>query len=238
VRQGRPDTGKNIGFGDVTGAETGAGTNPGELMPGEAGTPPVINEVKSPGSEICCGSGTGRNGICGRFSCAWGSNPAGPVVGAAAGTVGVNPGMPVSPGAGAAGAARVGVNPGTPSPGVAVVAAGAAPGNSDVAPGTAELAPGRPAVDGCGTLIAALANGGGVCGCPPRAPAMFCSTWGAPAAEVTNCCPIFGAGTGGAGSAWAVPIKLPVSSAADEPATTAVARNNVQMVDMTLPGSR
>ena len=42
-----------------------------------------------------------------------------------------------------------------------------------------------------------------------------------------------GAGTG-AGSAWAVPIKPPMSKAADEPATTAVARTKVLMVDMTL----
>jgi hypothetical protein len=174
------------------------------------------------------------------LSCAWGSNPAGPVAGAgAAGRVGVNPGMPVIPDAGAAGAGRVGVNPGIPSPGVALVAAGAAlvvPGMSEVTPGTAEVAPGTPAAEGCGTLM--LANGGGAAGCPLRAVPRFCSTWGAPAAEVTNCCPIFGAGIGGAGSAWAVPVRPPASSAADEPATTAVARNNVQMVDMTLPGSR
>jgi hypothetical protein len=35
-----------------------------------------------------------------------------------------------------------------------------------------------------------------------------------------------------------VPINPPMSNAADEPATTAVARNNVRMVDMTLPESR
>ncbi len=193
------------------------------------------NDVRSPGNEICCGSGSGRKGICGRFSCAWGSSPAGPVAGAgAAGTVGVNPGMPVIPEAGAAVAGSVGLNPGIPSPGEAVVAAGDAPGKSEVAPGTAEVAPGTLAAGGCGTLIAALANGGGVCGCPPKAPARFCSTWGAPAAEAISCCPMLGAGSGGAGSAWAVPIRPPMSSAADPPATTAVARNNVQMVDMTL----
>jgi hypothetical protein len=35
-----------------------------------------------------------------------------------------------------------------------------------------------------------------------------------------------------------VPIKPPMSNAADEPATTAVARNKVRIVDMTLPESR
>jgi len=238
VHHGRPDTGKNAGLGDATGAAAGTGSNPGELTLGEAGTPPVTNEVRSPGNEICCGSGTGRNGICGKFSCAWGSNPAGPA-GAAAGTVGVSPGTP-RPGvavvaAGEAGAETVGVSPGMPSPGLAVVAAGAGPGKSEVAPGTVDVAPGT-AADGCGTRM--LANGGGVAGCPARAVPRFCSTWGAPAAPATNCCPMFGAGTGAAGSAWAVPIRPPASSAADEPATTAVARNNVQMVDMTLPGSR
>src|ERR1700758_4702716 len=98
------------GLGAVTGAAAGTGTSPGELTPGEAGTPPLINEVRSPGSEICCGSGTGRNGNCGRFSCAWGNNPAGPAAGVdAAGTVGVRPGMPVSPDAVEAGAGSVGV---------------------------------------------------------------------------------------------------------------------------------
>src|SRR6201995_1843015 len=172
------------GLGAVTGAAAGTGTNPGELTPGEAGTPPFINEVRSPGSELCCGSGSPRNGMCGRFSCAGGSKPAGPAAGvAAAGTVGVNPGMPVSPGAGVAGAGRVGVSPGMPSPGVAVVDAGDAPGTSelapgmsDVAPGTAGVAPGRPAVDGDGTLM--LASGGGVAGCAPRAAATFCSRSG------------------------------------------------------------
>ena len=217
----------------------------------ETGTPPVISEVRSPGSDTCCGSGTGRNGICGKLSCAWGSSPAGPVAGAAAaGTVGVNPGIPSAgavaagtvgvnpgiPGAVAAGAATVGVNPGIPSPGAAVAAGAAvvAPGMSDDAPGMAEVAAGRPAPAGCGTLIAALANGGGVAGCPPRRP---CSSWGALAAEVTSCSPMLGVGTG-AGSAWAVPIRPPMSNAADEPTTTVVARNNVLTVDMTLPESR
>ena len=101
------------------------GSNPGEAVLGAAGTPPFSNDVRSPGSEICCGRGTPRNGICGKFSCAWGSNPAGPLAGAAAGTVGVNPGMPVIPGVVVAGA--VGVSPGIPSPGVELVAAGATP---------------------------------------------------------------------------------------------------------------
>jgi hypothetical protein len=262
--QGRPDTGNNNGFGDVTGA--GALTGTDGL---ETGTPPVISEVRSPGSDTCCGSGTGRNGICGKLSCAWGSGPEGPVAGAAAaGTVGVNPGIPSAgavaagtvgvvnlgipsagavaagtvgvnpgmPGAVAAGAATVGVNPGIPSPGAAVAAGAAvvAPGMSDDAPGMAEVAPGRPAPAGCGTLIAALANGGGVAGCPPRRP---CSSWGALAAEVTSCSPMLGVGTG-AGSAWAVPIRPPMSNAADEPTMTVVARNNVRTVDMTLPESR
>jgi hypothetical protein len=47
-----------------------------------------------------------------------------------------------------------------------------------------------------------------------------------------------GAGTGCAGSAWAVPMRPPTSNAVDEPATTVAARNKVQMADMTLPGSR
>ena len=157
-------------------------------------------------------------------------------VAAGAATAGVNPGMQGMPGAVAAGAATVGVNPGIPSPGAAVAAGAAAvaPGTSDEAPGMAEVAPGRPAPVGCGTLIAALANGGGVAGCPPR---RFCSIWGALAAEVISCSPMLGVGTG-AGSAWAVPIRPPMSNAADEPTTTVVARNNVRTVDMTLPGSR
>ena len=205
-------------------------------MPLETGAPPVISEVRSPGSDTCCGKGNGRPGICGRLSCAWGSNPAGPVAGAAAaGTVGRQPWECPSPGAEVA-AGTVGVNPGIPSPG-AEVAAGTVvvpPGNSDEAPGRAEPVPGRPVPAVCGTLIAALANGGGVAGWPPSRP---CSSWGAPATEVSSCSPMLGAGNG-AGSAWAVPTRPPMSNAADEPTTTVVARNNVRTVDMTLPESR
>jgi hypothetical protein len=141
--------------------------------------------------------------------------------------------MPV---VGAVAAGTDGVNPGIPSAGEELVVGAVAPGISDVAPGSAEPAPGTAGVV-CGILIEALANGGGVAGCPPSAPATFCSTWGAPAAEVTSCSPMLGVGAG-AGSAWAVPIKPPMSNAADEPATTAVARNKVRTVDMTLPESR
>jgi hypothetical protein len=45
------------------------------------------------------------------------------------------------------------------------------------------------------------------------------------ATELISCCGMFGIGAGtGAGSAWAVPTRPPTISAADEPATTAVAR--------------
>lgn len=83
----------------------------------------------------------------------------------------------------------------------------------------------------------ALINGGGVVGIggvAPRAVAMLCMICGALAAVVMSC-PMLGAGAGGSGSAWAVPIRPPSSSAADEPPTMVVARNNVQMVGMALP---
>ena len=106
-----------------------------EASPLVSGDPPPISEVRSPGSDTCCGSGNGSPGICGRLSWAWGSIPAGPVAGAAAaGTDGVNPGIPasgdveagtadVNPGMPVVGAVEAGcVNPGMPSVGAELVA--------------------------------------------------------------------------------------------------------------------
>src|SRR6202012_2808214 len=77
-----------------TGA-TAAGRPAAEASPLLTGDPPVSSEVRSPGSDTCCGSGNGSPGICGRLSCACGSIAAGPVAGAAAaGTGDVRPGMP------------------------------------------------------------------------------------------------------------------------------------------------
>jgi len=110
--------------------------------------------------------------------------------------------------AGAGVAAAGGVNPGIDG-----IAAG---GEAGVA--AAGVSPGKviPGVEGAA---------GGVA---PRAVARFCRICGALAAEAISCCGMFatlemsGAGAGaGAGSAWAI---LPVSSAAEEPTTTAVAR--------------
>ena len=59
-------------------------------------------------------------------------------------------------------------------------------------------------------------------GVAPSTDARFCRICGALAAELMSCCEMFWIGAGaGAGSAWAMP---PTSSAADEPAKTAVAR--------------
>jgi hypothetical protein len=226
---------------DAAGAAA-AGTPAALASPLLSGDPPPISEVRSPGSDTCCGSGNGSPGICGRLSWAWGSIPAGPVGVAAAGTAGVSPGIPVSgvveagtvdvkPGMPVVGAVEAGcVNPGIASVGAELVAGAVAPGMSDEAPGTALAAC-------CGILIDALASGGGVAGCPPSAPARFCSACGAWAAVPTSCSPMLGVGTG-AGSAWAVPIRPPMSMAADEPTTMVVPRRNIRTFDMTLPGYR
>jgi hypothetical protein len=132
------------------------------------------------------------------------------------------------------------------SPGIDGVAAGADAGAADwVSPGIDGVAAGadagaadwiRPGIDGIvagadagavaaaegtpGKLMPGVAGAAG--GVAPRAVARFCRICGALAAELISCCGRFGTGTGaGAGSAWAIP---PVSSAADEPTTTAVAR--------------
>jgi hypothetical protein len=77
-----------------------------------------------------------------------------------------------------------------------------------------------------GKVIPGAAGAAG--GVAPRAVARFCRICGALAAEAISCCGMLatlemsGTGAGaGAGSAWAIP---PVSSAAEEPTTTAVAR--------------
>jgi hypothetical protein len=113
-----------------------------------------------------------------------------------------------------------------------------APGSSDVAPGGAAAAPGAAAVAGCGTWIAALANGGRVAGTPVKAAAKFCNICGALAAELTSCCPMSGIGSGGVGSALADPSRPATTSAAGKPTATALARNNVHMGGMVLPGGR
>jgi hypothetical protein len=112
--------------------------------------------------------------------------------------------------AGAAGAAAAG----GVSPGIDGIAAG---GEAGVA-AAAGVRPGK-------VIPGAAGAAGGVA---PRAVARFCRICGALAAEAISCCGMFatvemsGAGAGaGAGLAWAIP---PVSSAADEPTTTAVAR--------------
>jgi hypothetical protein len=114
-------------------------------------------------------------------------------------------GVPAGAGVAAAGGVKPGID-GIPAEGEAGVApvAGVSPGK--VIPGAEGAA-------------------GGVA---PRAVARFCRICGALAAEAISCCGMFataemsGAGAGtGAGSAWAMP---PVSSAADDPTTTAAAR--------------
>jgi hypothetical protein len=144
--------------------------------------------------------------------------------GAAAGAVGANPGIELSPGiAGAAGA-----NPGIEfSPGIAGAAGTAAAGG--VRPGIDGIAAGEYAgvVPAAGVIPGKVMPGvaGAAGGVAPSAVARFCRICGALAAEAISCCGMlcmFCTGSGiGAGSAWAIP---PVSSAADEPTTTAVAR--------------
>ena len=124
----------------------------------------------------------------------------------AAGAVGAcwsNPGsIPWRPGvvAGAAGAA------GPVSPGIEGI-----PAAGGVAGVAAEGTPGK--------LMPGVAGAEG--GVAPNALARFCRICGALAAELISCCGMFGTGGAGTGSAWAIP---PVSNAADEPTTTAVAR--------------
>ncbi len=109
------------------------------------------------------------------------------------------------------------------------------PGTSELVPGTSELVPGtselRPGIAADGDCVGAACAGGAT----PSAAARFCSTCGASAAELTNCCPMLGAGAGGTGSAWAVPDRPPTTNAANEAKTTAVARSNAQMYDMNSP---
>ena len=132
--------------------------------------------------------------------------------------------------AGAAGAVKPGI--GVLTPGIVGVAAGAAgaaaaggvsPGIDGIAAGgdagVAAVAGVRP-----GKVIPGAAGACG--GVAPRAVARFCRICGALAADAISCCGMpataerSGAGAG-TGSAWAIP---PVSSAAEEPTTTAVAR--------------
>jgi hypothetical protein len=83
----------------------------------------------------------------------------------------------------------------------------------------AGAAPAAEAIPG-NVMPGAAGAAGGVA---PRAVARFCRICGALAAEAISCCGMFcnGPVTSGAGSAWAIP---PVSNAAEEPTTTAVAR--------------
>lgn len=78
---------------------------------------------------------------------------------------------------------------------------------------------GEPAAGTPGKLMPGVAGGAG--GVAPSAVARFCRICGALAAELISCCGMLGTGGVGTGSAWAIP---PVSSAADEPTTTAAAR--------------
>lgn len=203
--------------------------------------PPGASDARSAGNDSCGGSesGSGRNGILGRSTCAVGSIWPGPAAGVIAVAAGLKPGtVRAAPGA-------VGVIPGVPAAagGKAGIIEGVAAGAGAVArPGIWAVTPGMVGRAGgvCGALIPALTSGGGAVGTggvAPRAVAMLCMICGALAAVVISC-PRLGAGAGGSGSAWAVPIKPPNSSAADEPPTMAVARNNVQKVGMTLPGAR
>ena len=163
----------------------------------------------------------------GRFGVDAGAPPA-------AGASGDNPGIELSPGiagaagaAGAVGAESPGIEAGRPGIAGAAGAAGTA-GAAGVSPGIDGIAAGADA----GVVPAAGVSPGNVMpgvagaagGVAPSAVARFCRICGALAAEAISCCGMFatidGSGTG-AGSAWAIP---PVSSAADEPTTTAVAR--------------
>ncbi|OBI14000.1 hypothetical protein A5714_14440 [Mycobacterium sp. E2462] len=101
-------------------------------------------------------------------------------------------------------------------------AAGAAwvsPGIDGSPPGAAAADVGAAAEGTPGKLMPGVAGGAG--GVAPSAVARFCRICGALAAELISCCGMFGTGGAGTGSAWAIP---PVSSAADEPTTTAAAR--------------
>jgi hypothetical protein len=154
-------------------------------------------------------------------------------VAAEAGAAGADrPGIELNPGmlgaAGAAGAAGA-VSPGIElSPGIAgeagaAGAAGAVSPGIEPSPGTAEGedAEGAPAAGvNPGNVMPGVAGAAG--GCAPRAVAKFCRICGALATEAISCCGMFciGSGTAGTGSAWAIP---PVSSAAEDPTTTAAA---------------
>ena len=128
--------------------------------------------------------------------------------------------------AGAAGADSPGIelSPGMVGAAGAAGAAGAVSPGIEPSPGTAagEDAEGAPAAgDNPGKVMPGVAGAAG--GCAPRAVAKFCRICGALATEAISCCGMFctGSGMAGTGSAWAIP---PVSRAADEPTTTAVAR--------------
>jgi hypothetical protein len=119
------------------------------------------------------------------------------------------------------------------------------PGMAEV-PGTGEI-PGMAAVV-CGRLTAPTAGAGasGVVaagfpvrrdGAPARRATAFCSIACAGAGARASCSRpgMLGVGTGGVGSALAIP---PISSAADEPTTAAVVVNSVLIIDMALPVPR
>jgi hypothetical protein len=151
-------------------------------------------------------------------------------------------GAPADGAAGAAAGAAAGeVKPGMTELRPGVVAAGAvaeaAPGveaDGVVSPGMSEVMPGAVAAGGAagvaavagarpGKVIPGAAGAAG--GVAPRAVAKLCRICGALAADATSCCGMLArlerSGAAGVGSAWAIP---PASSAAEEPATTAVAR--------------
>lgn len=231
--------------GLAAGAEAGAGA---------AGGCPEANAGRSCGSVTFGGTLTGRPaGIAGMLTCACGTCGAGGVAGVPgvespgiAGRPGIDEGAPgADEAAGAVAAGCAPVKPwiiaGMPpvagdgavgvadcvSPGMAgtagddAVAAGAAcvnPGIEGMAAADAALA-GEVAAGTPGKLMPGLAGAAG--GVAPSAVARFCRICGALAAELISCCGMFGAGGADTGSAWAIP---PVSSAADEPATTAAAR--------------
>jgi hypothetical protein len=218
--------------GGVSGAVAAGAVAAGAVAAGAPGMPPLASAGRSPGSDSCGGTFSGRPGSAGIFTRAAGVAGATGAAGvAAAGMPGIETGRPGIAGvAGAAGAAGAPAKPGIElSPGIAELAAGAKgeaaagaviPGRDGIAAGEdADVAP----VAGVspGKVMPGVAGAAG--GVAPSAVARFCRICGALAAEAISCCGMFGKGSGtaGTGSAWAIP---PVNSAADEPTTTAVAR--------------